>query len=156
MNLCQCGCGSPVKHKWHIGHNRRGVSPSNKIGISMNGSKYAWVYQPNHPRATKAGYIRRSHLVIEENLGRLMSKGEVVHHINGNTFDDSLENLLLLTKKEHDKISVLVSECCLHPGCFNKHKARGLCGAHYGRYRRSKTKMPLPPSRGNRWSLKEK
>lgn len=152
MNICQCGCGVKVNNKWSIGHNRRNVSPTNKIGYTMNGTKYVWICTPMHPRANKMGYVKRCYLVIESSIGRHIEHNEVVHHINGNCSDDRMDNLLLLTKKQHDRISVLISEKCLHPDCDNIHAARGLCKSHYMKYKRSKRIMPFKPSRKNRWT----
>ena len=148
---CQCGCGKKVKNKWSKGHNRMGVSPTNKKGHTIDGGRI-FFYMPNHPNSNNKGYIRRSHLVVEKRIGRFLLPGEVVHHKNENIIDDSDSNLELLTKAEHDRLTVLVSEKCLHPGCNRIHKSRGLCIIHYNRYYREKKEMPLKPSRGNRWS----
>jgi hypothetical protein len=86
---------------------------------------------------------------MERSIGRLLREGEVVHHINRNPMDNRIENLQILTKKEHDRISVLVAEKCMHLGCDREHKARGLCGTHYNRYRRAGIAFPLPASRKN-------
>ena len=39
--------------------------------------------------------------IMEQQLGRKLSKNEVVHHINGNKEDNRLENLEVLTPSEH-------------------------------------------------------
>lgn len=44
---------------------------------------------------------RRSHLVMEEVLGRSLTPNEVAHHINGDTLDDRKENLKVMTRSEH-------------------------------------------------------
>jgi hypothetical protein len=150
-NYCLCGCGNLVKNKWHIGHNRKGVSPKNKKGYTIYSGRI-FIRKPKHPNADTKGYVRHSHLVMENKIGRFIQTGEVVHHKNKNTLDDRIENLELLLKREHDRISVLVSEKCLHLSCQNKHWARGLCGIHYNRYRRRGEKMPFTPSRKNRWA----
>jgi len=59
---------------------------------------------------TKAGYVRlwisrtervmEHRLVMEEHLGRKLSRDEVVHHINGNNADNRLVNLQLTTLSE--------------------------------------------------------
>lgn len=41
-------------------------------------------------------------LVCEEKIGRLLNKGEVIHHIDGNKKNNIVENLMIFkTKKEH-------------------------------------------------------
>lgn len=154
MNACACGCGCLVRGTWHQGHNRRSVPPTNKIGFTVEHG-YVWIYKPDHPRSRKNGYVKRSTIVAEDSAGRFLNDGECVHHINGIKTDDRDENLQILQKKEHDRISVMVSDKCLHPGCDRKHKARGLCGIHYSRYAREGIEFPLAATRRNRWNKKE-
>jgi len=45
--------------------------------------------------ANQRGYVRRSRLVVSKAIERPLTKEEVVHHIDGNTLNDSLENLWL-------------------------------------------------------------
>jgi hypothetical protein len=47
----------------------------------------------------KLVYLHR-HL-IEEKLGRKLAFDEVVHHVNGDVLDNRIENLQLMTSKEH-------------------------------------------------------
>src|SRR5699024_1301798 len=51
------------------------------------------------------GYEKRSRLVMEEYIGRRISKEEVVHHINGKKSDDRIENLYLCDDRaEHSLV----------------------------------------------------
>ncbi|WP_373023367.1 HNH endonuclease [Sulfuricurvum sp.] len=40
---------------------------------------------------------------MEKHIGRLLMKGEVVHHINKNKLDNRTENLQVMTNSEHTK-----------------------------------------------------
>ena len=54
--------------------------------------------------ARKDGYVMEHRLVVEAELGRFLSKSEVVHHINENPADNRPENLQVMTKAEHDHL----------------------------------------------------
>lgn len=55
----------------------------------------------DHPRHNKRGYVRRAWLVMEQKLGRYLRPGEIVHHENEDTLDDSPRNLKLWSSKPH-------------------------------------------------------
>ena len=38
--------------------------------------------------------------LIEKQIGRTLNEDEVVHHKNGDSLDDSIDNLQIMTKKE--------------------------------------------------------
>jgi len=67
---------------------------------------YLLIFMPDHPFATKKGYVREHRLIIENNVGRLLLKNEVVHHKDGNTLNNSLDNLELMTASEHSRFHV--------------------------------------------------
>lgn len=65
---------------------------------------YISVFVPNHPTATKDGFVLKHRLVMEQHLGRLLEKGEDVHHINGIRNDNRIENLQILSHSDHTRL----------------------------------------------------
>lgn len=74
----------------------------NPIKIISKG-KYNYVLLPEHPNATKHGYVLEHRVIVENNIGRLLKKNEFVHHINGKTKDNRFENLSIVLDSEHAK-----------------------------------------------------
>lgn len=72
----------------------------NEKAICKSGSKvvkgYLYICCPNHPHATKQGFIAHHRLIIEAKIGRFLYKHEVVHHIDENKLNNSIHNLELL------------------------------------------------------------
>lgn len=68
---------------------------------------YIYALVPNHPNATKNGYVLHHRIVMENHLGRLLNKDEVVHHKNQDKFDNRIENLEVMNIKEHCKHHML-------------------------------------------------
>lgn len=66
--------------------------------------KYYYIKVKNHlATKSKQKYVPEHVLVIEKYLGRYLTKGEIVHHKNGNTLDNRIENLEIMTRSEHMK-----------------------------------------------------
>ena len=62
---------------------------------------YMYALVPDHPNATKNGYVLHHRIVVENHLGRLLNADEAVHHINHNKLDNRIENLQILDRIEH-------------------------------------------------------
>jgi hypothetical protein len=87
------------------------VGSGNQEGVRRN-------YGADHPR-WKGGYVASNgykYLSIhgkdvlehrhfaEQMLGRPLASNEVVHHKDGNRSNNSLDNLVVMTRQEHDKM----------------------------------------------------
>ena len=58
-------------------------------------------YAPEHPQATKNGYVMEHIIVMQKAIGKPIKEDEVVHHINHNRSDNRIENLKLMKKHDH-------------------------------------------------------
>ena len=75
--------------------------PNWKGGAKIHGG-YRYIWFPDHPNATKQGYVLEHRLIMETHLKRLLDRKEVVHHKNGHSLDNRLENLVLFqTNADH-------------------------------------------------------
>jgi hypothetical protein len=78
-----------------------------KVGsVVIDKEGYPQVYIGKNYPYRKGGYthIREHQYVMEIHLGRRLEKGEIVHHIDGNKRNNSLDNLYLTTVEEHNKL----------------------------------------------------
>ena len=77
------------------------LNPNWKGGRHQDNRGYVHLKIPQHPNARKNGYVAEHTVVMTEALGRALEAGEIVHHINGITNDNRLENLIVLTNSTH-------------------------------------------------------
>lgn len=59
---------------------------------------YWYVRADDHPNCTKAGYVAEHRLVMETKLNRLLERGEVVHHMDGNAGNNHPDNLMVFPR----------------------------------------------------------
>lgn len=108
--LCRCECG---KFKTVAGkHLRSGdVKSCGCLHLDAAMERVRKNEKPiGHERINNKGYIvvktkegfRRKHVyVMEQRLGRKLRQGEVVHHVDGNKLNNTIENLEVMLSSEH-------------------------------------------------------
>lgn len=89
-----------------------------KGGRIKGSAGYIKILKPEHPYSVKS-YVLEHRLIMENSIGRYLEPHEVVHHINHRKDDNRLENLQLLTKKEHDRLHCLENQ---KSGVFKRRK----------------------------------
>lgn len=72
-----------------------GKNHPNWKGGKYKNHNYIFIYKPDHPFATKQGYVFEHRLVMEKHLGRFLNLKEIIHHINSNPSDNRIKNLKL-------------------------------------------------------------
>ena len=100
------GKGKTSIHCSIICYSKRGsLNPNWNGGRRKHDDGYIWIYSPNHPRKTKAGYVLEHRLIVEKKIGRYLNSKEVIHHINHIKNDNRIENLQLCQdSSEHGHI----------------------------------------------------
>jgi len=94
---------------WQKTNQKRSIALKGDKSYLWNGGKriygnYIAIYKPEHPFSNKAGYVMEHRLVMEEKIRRYLNPEEQVHHINGVTSDNRIENLMLFANNgEHQK-----------------------------------------------------
>jgi len=72
-----------------------------KIEKIVSTGNYNYAVVKDHPNSNKNGYVLEHRIVMENHIKRLLTSDEVVHHINGISKDNRIENLLLLSNIKH-------------------------------------------------------
>src|SRR5215467_371960 len=123
---CSPKCRTAYRRKFGKGWPDKFPIGTIRIRKCKGGYRYAF-------RKTESGWMFEHHYV----LGGI-SKGQVTHHVNGNTLDNRPENLRVLTPSEHAHLHCAKGiafttwarkyQRCIQCGTMErKHRAFGLC-----------------------------
>lgn len=72
-----------------------------KIQRLISKGDYWYCKVPEHPKATKLGYVFHHRILMENFLGRLLKENEIIHHKDGNKRNNAMENLEVMDAVEH-------------------------------------------------------
>lgn len=106
LGFCKCGCnteigiknGSKLK-KYVQGHHKFGRSSNWKGGIIVDIHGYKWI-------RLNGKYYRQHRLIYEEYHKCCLLPWILIHHINEDRSDNSIENLMPVTKGQHNVIHI--------------------------------------------------
>jgi hypothetical protein len=106
---------------------------------------YYYLRSPNHPNAGSTERIAEHRWIMEKHLGRFLDRNEVVHHKDHNRSNNDIDNLELMTAKQHrahhnkDKTYSL-EEC---PDCGKTTKLRNGKNCHNCYLKERRVNIPL-------------
>ena len=78
----------------------RSIEKRSKRTTSEDKNGYVLLYMPDHPNSSVYGHYSEHRLVMEQTIGRILAKGENVHHKNGIRNDNRPENLELWSSRQ--------------------------------------------------------
>lgn len=127
MSKSRTGKKLSEEHKKHISEAHMGLevgdkNPSWKGGRVKDDDGYIFIHSPKHPYRNSHKHVLEHRLIMEKHIGRYLLSNEQVHHINGITDDNRIENLMLFANNsEHTKYHKYLKD-------NNYDKRRNNCG----------------------------
>lgn len=101
--------GSQYYYKFCQTHKKADYRGSSYV---KHGYRFIWVDKGHKFSSMRSpiGYVGEHRLVVAEKLGRPLSKSEMVHHLDGNKLNNSVDNLIILGQAEHFVYHKLIAE----------------------------------------------
>lgn len=99
INSCSMDCRDAARTKRPLDRMHNGK----RARLDKGG--YVMVYEPDHPNKSFHGWQYEHRLVVEKAIGRYLGSNEHVHHVNGITDDNRLENLQVMDANDHAAVS---------------------------------------------------
>jgi len=100
----RCYCSRKCNTIGHSGENNPCWTGGVKKKDKKNPKSSILIYKPNHPNCGKDGYICEHRLIVEDNIGRYLTKEELIHHIDCDHTNNIIDNLDIVSQKEHNQI----------------------------------------------------
>ena len=72
-----------------------------RVALRLKPVKKFYGYKQKHVYGRKGNKLDEHRFIMEQAVGRRLGRNEYVHHINGDKRDNRLENLKIVTPKEH-------------------------------------------------------
>jgi len=85
----------------HIGKATKTSYKKGKDHPNWKGWRYCGRNNKYREIRINGEYIREHRLIMENYIGRKLRYDEEIHHINGNSLDNRIENLMLTDKHHH-------------------------------------------------------
>lgn len=85
-------------HKENPTSFKKGFTPWNA------GTARGWVEDGYRKYHTKIGIRREHRIIMEKHIGRRLKPDEIVHHIDYNKTNNSIDNLTIMNRSEHLKL----------------------------------------------------
>lgn len=141
----KAGYGKYCSHRCSTIAKKTGMAKREKSS-GWKGGKY--IARDGYVRVhiDKNRYALEHRQVMEKHIGRKLRRDEVIHHIDKDTTNNSIENLMVLNPTQHSQLHADLNRngmwakghsCCGYCGKTDrKHDSLGLCEYCYPRYRK--------------------
>jgi len=81
---------------------------------------YKQLYRPAHPKASVTGMVAEHIILTEQELGRALEKGELVHHCDFDRLNNKASNRLPMTRLHHQQLPAFQARFIIKMGLYNK------------------------------------